>query len=52
MHPKFSIHDFPNGDPVFNLVQDNRNKSILVLGIKSKFVSGVSEYSDIKYKFV
>jgi hypothetical protein len=52
MHPKFSIHDFPNGDPVFNLVQDNRNKSILVLGIKSKFVSGASEYSDIKYKFV
>jgi hypothetical protein len=52
MHPKFSTRDYPNGDPVFNIVQDGKNKLILVLGIKSKFVSGVSEYSDIKYKFV
>jgi hypothetical protein len=52
IHPIVSIRDFPNGDPLFNLVQDGENKFILVLGIKNKFVSGVSEYSDIKYKFV
>jgi hypothetical protein len=52
IHPIVSIRDFPNGDPLFNLVQDGENKFLLVLGIKSKFVSGVSEYSDIKYKFV
>jgi hypothetical protein len=31
---------------------EHKNKFILVTGIKSKFVSGVSEHSDIKYKFV
>ena len=34
------------------ILKDGENKFILVTGIKSKFVSGVSEHSDIKYKFV
>lgn len=52
VNPEYSIKEYPNGDPVFIIVQNGENKFILVLGIKNKFVSGVSEYSDIKYKFV
>lgn len=52
LKPSVSINDYPNGDPVFIIVQDGEMKNILVLGIKGKFVSGATEYSDIKYKMV
>jgi len=52
IHPLVSTKDYPNGDPLFIILKDGENKFILVTGIKSKFVSGVSEHSDIKYKFV
>jgi hypothetical protein len=44
--------EYPNGDPIFIIVQDGEDKNILVLGIKGKFISGVTKHSDIKYKIV
>jgi len=52
IHPIVSSRDYPNGDPLFNILKDGENKFVLVLGIKGKFVSGATEYSDIKYKMV
>jgi hypothetical protein len=52
IHPIVSSRDYPNGDPLFNILKDGENKFVLVLGIKDKFVSGRTNYSDIKYKIV
>ena len=52
IHPIVSSRDYPNGDPLFNILKDGENKFVLVLGIKGKFISGVTKHSDIKYKIV